>query len=385
MAANDLGAPLVRRGLFGRLTKIRITPLRFAAFALVVAAGGVVLALKLNPDPLGGEPIAVLEIAPEGTPITDGDLSTAELGIRSTLKPEDAVNISESPGAGADAEVEIVQDQPKQGLGAVPHKGLVEKGRHGLLPRIGPDGRRPSQAYSRPANLTAGLNAQVPKIAILIGGMGLSKSGTSDAIRRLPPEISLAFAPYPKNLQNSVDKARQHGHEVMLQIPMEPFDYPSNDPGPYTLRTDLSTRENLQHLEWLLSRFAGYFGVTNYMGAKYTSIPDALRPTLKQISARGLMYVDDGASARSQIKRVAEDVGLSSTTAQVVIDADPTPTAISAALGKLEEIAKERGSAIGVGSGLPITIDQIVEWSGSLDDNDVIIVPVSALMTTGQS
>ena len=385
MAANDLGVPLVRRGLFGRLTKIRLTPLRFAAIALVLAIGGVVLALKLNPDPLGGEPIAVLEIEPEGTRVPDGTISTADLGIRSALKPEDAVGISESPGSLAEAEEEDGQDQADRGLSPAPQKGLVEKGRHGLLPRIGPDGRRPSQAYSRPANLTAGINAQVPKIAILIGGMGLSKSGTTDAIRRLPPEISLAFAPYPKNLQSSVDKARQHGHEVMLQLPMEPFDYPSNDPGPYTLRTDLSTRENLQHLEWLLSRFAGYFGVTNYMGAKYTSVPDALRPTLKQISARGLMYVDDGASARSQIKRVAEDVGLSSTTAQIVIDAEPTPAAISSALSKLEAIAKERGSAIGVGSGLPITIDQIVEWSGSLDDKDVVIVPVSALMAAGQS
>ena len=384
MAANDLGAPLVRRGLFGRLTKIRITPLRFAAFALVVTTVGVVLALKLNPDPLGGEPVAILEIKPEGAPVPGGEISTAELGMRSTLKPEDAVNISESPGA-APQEEDAERNKPDQGLGPAPQRGLVEKGRHGLLPRIGPDGRRPSQAYSRPANLTAGITSQVPKIGILIGGMGLSKSGTADAIRRLPPEISLAFAPYPKNLQASVDQARQHGHEVMLQIPMEPFDYPSNDPGPYTLRTDLTTRENLQHLEWLLSRFAGYFGVTNYMGAKYTSVPDALRPTLKQISARGLMYVDDGASARSQIKRVAEDVGLSSTTAQIVIDAEPTPAAISAALIKLEEIARERGSAVGVGSGLPITIDQIVEWSGSLNDEDVIIVPVSALMPAGQS
>lgn len=384
MAGNDLGAPLVRKGLFGRLTKIRVTPLRFAAFALIVTTVGVVLALKLNPDPLGGEPVAILEIEPEGAPASESEISTAELGIRSTLKPEDAVNISESPGAASEDE-DAAEQMPDRGLGPAPQRGLVEKGRHGLLPRIGPDGRRPSQAYSRPANLTAGINSQVPKIGILIGGLGLSKSGTTDAIRRLPPEISLAFAPYPKNLQASVDKARQHGHEVMLQIPMEPFDYPSNDPGPYTLRTDLSTRENLQHLEWLLSRFSGYFGVTNYMGAKYTSVPDALRPTLKQISARGLMYVDDGASARSQIKRVADDVGLSSTTAQVVIDAEPTPDAISAALAKLEAIAKERGSAVGVGSGLPITIDQIVEWSGSLNDADVIIVPISALMPAGQS
>lgn len=384
MAANDLGAPLVRKSLISRLAQIRLTPLRVSAVAALVAVIALVIVLKLNPDPFGGDPVAVLQIEPEGLAGANRKVSAEELGIRSGLKPEDDVDPPESKVAG-DLDEAMDSKVADRGLGPVPGEGLIEKGRHGTLPRIAPDGRRPSNVYARPANLTAGLSAQVPKVAILIGGMGLSISGTNDAIRRLPPEISLAFAPYPKNLQNSVDKARQYGHEVMLQLPMEPFDYPENDPGPYTLRTDLSTRENLQHLEWLLSRFAGYFGVTNYMGAKYTSVADALRPTLKQISARGLMYVDDGASARSHIKRIAEDVGLASTTAQVVIDANPTPDAIYAALEKLESIAKENGTAIGVGSGLPITIEQIIEWSGTLDDREVIIVPVSALMAPGQS
>ena len=30
-------------------------------------------------------------------------------------------------------------------------------------------------------------------------------------------------------------RARSEGHELFLQAPMEPFDYPDNDPGPQTL------------------------------------------------------------------------------------------------------------------------------------------------------
>ncbi len=384
MAADDLSAPLVRKGILGRIARFRTTPLRFAAFLLVAVAAAIFVFLRIYPDPNGGEPVAVVKLTPEDAAGQQDGVSSDELGMRSALKPEDNVDLANRPVA--TAKTETSEDNPvRRALGAVPQKGLFEKGRYGLLPRIGPDGRRPSQAYARPANRTAGGTTGGTKVAILVGGLGLSTKGTNDAIRRLPPEVSLAFAPYPKNLQRWVERARQNGHEVMLQLPMEPFDYPNNDPGPYTLRTDVSARENAKRLDWLLSRFTGYFGVTNYMGAKFTSVPDALRPTLKQISARGLIYVDDGSSARSQTKRVSEDVGLATTTADVIIDAEPTPSAISAALQKLERIAKERGIAVGVASGLPITIDQIVEWNEELRDRDIVMVPVSAVLTGEQS
>ena len=380
MAADDLSAPLVRKGIFGRIARFRTRPLRLAAFLLLTAAAGIFVFLRLHPDPNGGEPAAVVELTPEDAAVQQGGVSSDELGMRSALKPEDDIDPANRPVAAA--KTETSENNPAiRALGAVPYNGLFEKGRYGLLPRIGPDGRRPSQAYARPANRTTGGT----RVAILMGGLGLSTRGTNDAIRRLPPEVSLAFAPYPKNLQRWVERARKNGHEVMLQLPMEPFDYPNNDPGPYTLRTDISARENAKRLDWLLSRFTGYFGVTNYMGAKFTSVPDALRPTLKQISARGLIYIDDGSSARSQTKRVAEDVGLATTTADVIIDAEPTPAAISAALEKLEKIARERGIAVGAASGLPITIDQIVEWNEELRDRDIVMVPVSVVLAGEQS
>ncbi len=72
-----------------------------------------------------------------------------------------------------------------------------------------------------------------------------------------------------------------------MQIPMEPFDYPDNDPGPHTPLTNLDAGGNIDRLHWLLGRFTGYAGVTNFMGAKLTSSPPALRPVLSEIASRG--------------------------------------------------------------------------------------------------
>jgi hypothetical protein len=75
-------------------------------------------------------------------------------------------------------------------LAPAPDPRLVERTRYGLLPRIGPDGIRPAQIYARPAPPKTR-----PRVAILVGGLGISQSATAEAIAKLPPEVTLAFAP----------------------------------------------------------------------------------------------------------------------------------------------------------------------------------------------
>jgi polysaccharide deacetylase 2 family uncharacterized protein YibQ len=392
MAADDLGAPLRRQGIHGVLRKLVASPLRLAIAFSVSALVVVFVWLNLNPDPLGGEPVVVVRLDDAGQS-AGATARPTDLGMRTGLRTEDPSSDvvergAEPEMAGASEETAPAGgdiEPARKSLGKAPQAGLSEAGRFGPLPRIAVDGRRPSQVYARTPPPPPGEGGHPLRIAVVIGGMGLSASGTNTAIRRLPPEVTLAFAPYPKDLQSWVDKARRFGHEVMLQIPMEPFDYPSNDPGPYTLLTTETPKENLQRLDWLMSRFAGYFGVTNYMGAKFTANADALRPAFKQLSARGLVYIDDGTSARSQTPDIAAELGLGTSAADLMIDAEQTPEAIDAMLEKLETIARERGFALGVGSGLPVTIDRIVEWSQTLDDKDISLVPASASVPGGQT
>ncbi len=385
MAADNLDRPLNRRNIVRRLLDVRLTALQLVLGVVVFGAMGLFAWLSINPNPLGGEPVVILALDSQ---TAQSDVTATELGMRNGLKTDETVSELVEEGQEDIAETELAEEPQTPRAGAlpkVPVDGLVEHGQHGILPRIGTDGRRPSQAYARQAPQMATGEGTPARIAILIGGMGLSNDGTRNAIDRLPGEVTLAFAPYPEKLQKWITRARRSGHEVMLQLPMEPFDYPDNDPGPYTLLTHVSPQENINRLEWLLSRFTGYFGVTNYMGAKFTSNSDALRPALKQISARGLVYVDDGTSGRSQSQPIAEEVGLGASTADVVIDGEQTANAIENMLATLEEIALERGLAIGVGSGLPVTIDSIARWAQTLEDRNIILIPVSAAIPTGSS
>ena len=261
----------------------------------------------------------------------------------------------------------------------VPVPELVEESQYGPLPKVATDGRRPIDVYARPSKYAEkAAPGEKPRIAVLINGMGLSDGVTAEAIKGLPAPISVAYGAYGRNLQDWVERARGAGHEVLLQVPLEPLDYPTNDPGPHTLLTSLPPEENMKRLQWLMSRFTGYVGVTNQMGAKFETTQASLVPMLEEIKARGLLFVDDGTVKDSAGSQVAGTIGLDYAAADVQIDAVPSPDDINKALARLEAVAKEKGSAIGVASAKPGTIKQISQWAGQLQGKGIILIPVSA-------
>ena len=178
----------------------------------------------------------------------------------------------------------------------------------------------------------------------------------------------------------SVREYLAHGHEVLLEIPLEPFDFPQNDPGPQTLLTGEPLRANLDKLFWLMARFGGYVGVINNMGARFTASATDFSPIMEELGTRGLGYIDDGSSNRSLARQLAAGNKVPFSRADLTIDSNPSRPSILAALASLEAKALENGRAIGIVSALPISISAIAEWSRELEARGFLLVPASALM-----
>ncbi len=221
------------------------------------------------------------------------------------------------------------------------------------------------------------------RIAILLRGIGRDDRNSSDAVTKLPPAISLAFMPFAGLAQQWAKKASEQGHEVIVQLPLEPSDYPVNNPGPETLLSSSSADQNTSRLRTVLARFDGYSGVTNFLGGKMLQSKNALRPILEEIKSRGLIYVGEGNNnSHAVVRGLAGEVGLRYGGANVMIDAQPTPAAIQAALARLIEIARKEGSAIGLGYGSRGTIEQLEAWTQTLAAQGVTLVPVGTLAQT---
>jgi polysaccharide deacetylase 2 family uncharacterized protein YibQ len=320
-----------------------------------------------KPDPKPAEPVA--ESAPNR---------------RSAEQVETASGVSVTRPAGTSAPTSVivqVPTEPSRTLKAAPDSRLVERSRFGLLPKVGPDGARPSVVYARPADLLPGGVKPVSRIAIVVGGLGISDTATADAIAKLPLPITLAFAPYGANIASQAARAREAGHETMLQVPMEPFDYPDSDPGPHTLTVGARASDNIDHLQWAMGRFTGFIGIMNYMGGKLTADASAMAPLLREITTRGLVVLDDGSSSRSRLAELAGEAA--GARADMVLDITPRAADIDRALQALEAKAAQRGLAVGSASALPLSLERIRAWAQTLEARGILLVPVSAAFGTG--
>jgi polysaccharide deacetylase 2 family uncharacterized protein YibQ len=372
---------------------------------LLVAAGAAGLAL-LPRDPYGGEPHAVArieqpkapaeplmaELAQPGGTLGGRGLTGADqtppgqrgpdrVASAAELEQQSGVKITRTGGGDASGALIIQIDRPSGvKMPPAPDRRVVEKGRYGPLPRIGAGGARPMDVYARPFVSSPKLKADAPRIALVVGGVGLNPQSSAQAIEELPEAVTLAFAPYGANLDALAARARDSGHEALLQAPMEPFDYPQNNPGPHTLLTGAQDSGDLDDLHWLMSRFSGYAGIMNFMGARFTSDEKALAPALAEIAQRGLFFLDDGSAPQSLVPTLAPRYSLPAARVDVIIDARSTPQSVDAALAQLEVVARQKGSAIGFANAVPATIARLARFARDLERRGVVLAPVSSTL-----
>jgi len=253
---------------------------------------------------------------------------------------------------------------------------LIENSAKGPLPRIADDGRKPMAVYAAPAPAGAKF-----RIAIVINGLGQSSSATKTALDALPAAITLGFVPYAADAQNWVAKARERGHEVLLQIPMESLDFPESDLGPQTLRSGQDEESNIQRLSWAMSRFTGYAGVTNLLGQRFLTDSEALSPVLTYLNRRGLYFFDNGAASQSVAPMVASQVAIPAAQSGPALDGVQNPSEIDRRLSELETQARANGTAVGSAFLYPATVARIAAWAKGLEARGFVLVPVSAIVT----
>jgi hypothetical protein len=350
-----------------------------------------------NDNPLGGEPNKRIALPQAGPDEKLASPATSEPDAKPAAKQAAPVDqktvtiIDGSSGArhdvliggdAADKTADKADGDPPAAMMAGIDQHLLEKSRYGMIPVVA-DGLKPFTAYAAEADRAKA--AKMPVVAIVVGGLGVGAAKTTDAIMKLPPAVTLAFTPYGSDPAKLAERARAQRHEILLQIPMEPFDYPDNDPGPQTLLTTLDAEQNLDRLYWHLSRFQGYAGVANFMGARFVVTDAVMQPIVREAAKRGLGYLDDGSAPRSVASSLAAGLSMPFAKADFSIDAVPTAVEIDRALARLEGLAKERGLAVGVASALPISIERISAWTRTLESHGVMLVPLTTAMLKSKS
>ncbi|WP_438279195.1 divergent polysaccharide deacetylase family protein [Nitrobacter sp.] len=396
---DDLSAPLGQNPAPRRRLRLPFTlPQAIAALLGLVLVAFLGFAL-FNHDPLGGEPTARVAIR---QPATSEEKPAA---VPPASKPAGAAATANSQPEAGQKTITIIDgssgarqnvvvaggDSGMAGGDVAPStmagidQRLLEKSRYGMIPVAAADGSKPFKAYAMGTDADRAKAATMPVVAIVVGGLGVGAAKTVDAIMKLPSAVTLGFTPYGSDPARLVERARAQRHEVLLEVPMEPYDYPDNDPGPQTLLTTLGTEQNIDRLYWHLSRFQGYVGLANFMGSRFVAANAVMQPVIREAAKRGLGYLDDGSTPRSVAAQLAEGQAMPFAKADLTIDTVPTSVAIDKALARLEDLAKERGVAIGMASALPVSIDRIGIWTKALESRGMMLVPLTTAMLKSKS
>lgn len=369
------GAKLNVRALLALLKK---PPVAVAVAGLTFLGAASLLILAIG-DPRAGTPTGRADVE-RPAPVERQPISGAEVfGIDTLGAYQDLTAPGDVDAPGGEAVITlpgsaqvltgpVVRQAPAAPLAAAPIAGLSQPGPNGPLPVIAADGRTPFSAYARPFTPDGR-----PRVALIVGGLGLNAPATRAAIEALPPEVTLSFVPYAEGLQAWIDLARADGHEVLLELPMEPEDYPQNDTGPYTLLANSDIDELDRRLNWLLGRTTGYFGVTNYFGSAFIASDTSMTPFMQRLRSRGLAFIDDGQARNRQ-------GAYGRASANRVVDEAQDAASILTALNALEATARANGQALGSGYGFAVTVATAVRWTQGLNDRGIQLAPASALV-----
>lgn len=310
--------------------------------------------------------------ATETDPVTDtapadaADETTAENTASTDDSTTDSVDISSG-------EAEAVPETGASDGADAP--SIVQSA---ALPSLSRDPNLPWRLYAAPF----ADGDPRPRIAIVFTTLGLSDGATEAIVQQMPGAVTLAFSPYSRKLGDWIARARAKGHEVLVELPMEPLNYPEDDPGPLALLSDRPMEDNITRLIGILDRAEGSVGVAAYMGSRFTSSEELLQPVLAELAERGYVYVDNATAPMSAVPSLAQRIAAPIVVNDHFLDTEASRIAIDGRLQQIERIARSEGAAVAFASPYPITIERLLAWIPTLEAKGFVLVPVTA--TVGQ-
>ncbi len=260
----------------------------------------------------------------------------------------------------------------KAGIKEIIIDGLYENTKFGKLPIIREkDNLTSFRAYQQPFSFS---KTKKPIISFIVIDYGLSQEQSEAALDLLPKEVSFLLSPYSILPQEWVKMARDKGHEVWLNLPIQ--NDKTTDLGKNTIFHHASINKKIEAMKRSMALAEGYVGLASYTDE---SINIASKDYLKladEIYSRGLGFFEINPNAPNLIK------GKAFSKSAPYIKADLEIFKINGehnSFETLEKIAHKKGSAIAVIPSYPNTIKNLAMWIMKIAQSDYIIAPISAI------
>lgn len=308
---------------------------------------------QAEPGAAGGTPQWYVSLGPDGAPMQVNIAVTREvekLGAQVT-------EASETTGPGGEMGVRMTIGAPGRPL----HELLVTR----------PSRHRPAEGETREI-----------RVAILLTGAGEDPEATRTILARHEP-FAVAVLAIADDRARLAREARAGGHEIVLQVPMEPENYPRVNPGPGTLLVSMAPGRIARALHDDLHEAGDVVAVTNFMGSFATQDEPFMTAFYDELRRARLPFLELAHVPHAVCRSLAAKRGVAYDAPDAEFDLEarePGADALEHAWAALLERAARRGQAV---VALRATRTSAAWLERALDParaRGVTIVPLSSLL-----
>ncbi|OQY19479.1 MAG: hypothetical protein B6I36_04140 [Desulfobacteraceae bacterium 4572_35.1] len=236
----------------------------------------------------------------------------------------------------------------------------------------------PDSSSSNEITADSGI-AKQNKIAIIMDDMGINLSLCTAAIN-LDIPITCSIFPGKIHSREIMELAHEHQREIMIHIPMEPVNYPKNNPGVPALFARQSDAEITETTKQFIVQSPYATGGNNHMGSEFTQHADKIDVVLQQLKQHHLFFVDSLTISNSVAYKEAQRLNIPSAKRNFFLDNERNIDKILQQLQRLVNYARHNHHAIGICHPYPETIAALTEFASTFAQYEVQIVPVAKLV-----
>jgi len=202
------------------------------------------------------------------------------------------------------------------------------------------------------------------RIVLILDDVGFDHQPIDEAMR-IDPNVNFSILPNGSEARAFADRLNARGFELLCHLPMEPIDYPKQQPGANSILMSMSDAEIAATTRLNVESVPYARGVNNHMGSRATADSRVMRDVLGALP-KDVYFIDSRTSGDSIAGRMARQLNIPTASRNVFLDDVQSERAVRRQIEMLSSIAAERGVAVGIGHPYPVTIRVLNELAPSL-------------------
>lgn len=292
----------------------------------------------------------------------------------------------ELPRGGSPTQVNFEVTRAVERLGAEVLSGREERGKDGgqvVTMRVGLPGRATHElVVVRPGVAPGSEEETETRVAIVLFGLADDPESAKALLGRDEPFAVVAPA-IGKERDALVKLARGPGRELVLQVPMEPEDYPRANPGPGTLLVNMPAGRIGKLTREYVERARPVAAVANLQGSFAAQDEPFMSAFYKELKREGLSFLHLSPPSRSVARQVAARMGVAYDEPDAILDDEAsarTTKPLEHAWAATLERAGRRDQAIVLLRATPSSVKWAKEALAAKRLGTTRIVPLSAVL-----